>query len=113
MTNKSEKTKFLTAVALSYILCIFIVWNPGEPIKSMKMILLSAAIALILSALLFVIRKKYESSKTVRFAVGMGLLASYVICGLTFRGLIHHAYIVMTMAILGFIGSFIVDLQKE
>jgi len=49
----------------------------------------------------------------VRFAVGVGLLVSYVIYGLTFRNLIHHAYFAMTMAIFVFIGSFIVDLQKE
>lgn len=113
MTSKSEKIKFLTAIVLSYILCVFIVLDPEESIKSIKMILLSSVIALFFSALLFVIRKPYESSKTVRFAVGVGMLVFYVIYGLTFRNLIHHAYFAMTMAIFIFFGSFIVDLQKE
>lgn len=113
MKSKSEKRKFLTAIGLSYVLCLLIVWDSAEQARSIKIVLTTWAIALSLDVLLYLIRRKYESDRIIRLIFAAGWLISYVIYGLTFRGLIHHIYFAMTMAVFVFIGLFFVDLLQS
>jgi len=113
MTSISEKRKFLTAIGLSYVLCLLIMWDSTERARSIKILLATWAIALSFDVVLYLIRRKYESNRMIRLIFAAGLLISYVIYGLTFRSLIHNAYFIMTMAVFIFIGSFIVDILQS
>jgi len=113
MSSKSEKIKFLTAIGLSYVLCLLIVWDSADRARSIQIILATWSIALSLDVVLYLIRRKYESNRIIRLFIAAGWLITYMIYGLTFRSLIHHVYFVMTMAVFVIIGSFIVDIHQS
>ena len=113
MTRKSEKRKFLTAIGLSYVLCLLIAWDSEERARSINILLATWGIALSLDAGLYLIRRKYETNRMIRLIFAAGWLILYIIYGLTFRSLIHHVYFAMTMAVFVFIGSFIVDILQS
>jgi len=113
MTSTSEKRKFLTAIGLSYVLCLLIVWDNADRARSIKIILTTWAIALSFDAVLYLIRRKYESNRIIRLTFATGWLISYIIYGLTFRSLSYHVFFAMTMAVFMFVGSFFVDILQS
>jgi FlaA1/EpsC-like NDP-sugar epimerase len=113
MKSTSEKRKFLTAIGLSYVMCLLIVWDSAERARSIKILLATWTIALSFDIVLYLARRKYESNRVIRLIFAAVLLISYVIYGLTFRSLIHHVYFAMTMSVFMFVGSFIVDILQS
>lgn len=113
MTSKSEKMKILTAFGLSYVLFLLIAWDNADRARSIKILLTTWAIALSFDAVLYVIRRKYESDRKIRLIFAAVLLVSYVIYGLMFRSMMHHVYFAMTMIVFMLVGSLFVDIFKS
>lgn len=76
MTSKSEKMKILTAFGLSYVLFLLIAWDNADRARSIKILLTTWAIALSFDAVLYVIRRKYESDRKIRLIFAAVLLLS-------------------------------------
>lgn len=113
MTSKSEKMKIITAFGLSYVLCLFIVWDNANRARSIKILLTTWTIALSLDAVLYVIRRRYESDRKIRLIFAAAVLVSYIIYGLIFRSMMHHLSFAMTMIVFMLVGSLFVDIFKS
>lgn len=105
--------KILTAFGLSYVLFLLIAWDNADRARSIKILLTTWSIALSFDAVLYVIKRQYESDRKIRLIFAAVLLVSYIIYGLTFRSMMHHVYFAMTMIVFMIVGSLFVDIFKS
>lgn len=109
---KPRNPKLVIAAFLTYILCFLIIWDKNDVRHSGTLLSVSVAVALLLGAVLYSIRKRFSESKKVRIIAGASLLLTYMVSGLMFRGLFFHVLFCMTVALTAMIASFFMDLEE-